>query len=128
MIGLQVDPWVVGAFVTINLAAFTAVGGVVWALLRDVTEIKTALNGTSGDQGFIDETSSKQNELAKSQDELGTQIRVQGHLLNEVAYASAELAKHVDNETDAGVDARRLEEAHERARHYRDQWSSEEDE
>lgn len=115
-----VDPWVAGALVTINIAAFTAVGAALWAVYQTVTSLDVALHGANGDQGFIEKTTESHAELAAEQRDMRGKLDVHGRLLNEVAYGARELAEVAEDELDGSVDTERLERAHERARRQRD--------
>lgn len=125
---LQIDPSLVEALVFINIAVLTGIGGALWKLFGTVTSIKTALHGSNGDQGFIEEACEADEDLAMDLEDVQAHLRLQGHLLNEVAYGAREVADLINEHAEAEVEVDRLEEAHRRARRDRGRWSDEDDE
>lgn len=101
---IDVTPWIGEALVFTNITTLAAFGGFV---LREWRRDRT--------------------ENDQKQEKIETQLRVQGRLLNELAYSYTHLAEQLEYELDAEVQTERVEDLHDLASECDSRWREDDD-
>lgn len=99
--------WLVGIFVTILIAVFTAMGAVLWktyAMTKQWDAILEGREGVDGSDGFIGRSEQRHKQLSDSHEQLYEQMLVQGQLLSELSYAFSDIAEELEDADDINVD------------------------
>lgn len=121
---MTVQPWMIEILIAVNVAVLSALGGVIWAAYRVASNLRVVLHGAEDEGGFIQTTREATDELSEEQAEICRQLKLQGRLLNELAYALADIATELDD-ADADVDIERVKELNDRVTD--DRWRKDDD-
>lgn len=122
---MSVEPWMIGALVSLNVAVLTAFGAVIWAAYRIASDIRVSLYGAEDEGGFVETTRAATSELAEDQEDIARQLKLQGRLLNKLVYAFTDLVDAMDDEVGDDVDTQHVEDLNDRVTD--DRWRNEDD-
>lgn len=102
--------WILGALLTVNLAALGVIGRFIKETYDIATDLDVLLNGPNREQkGFVQQSREAHEDLYATQKAMHQRTEVQARLVEQMAYSMTELAEAIDEMNGHDVDVDRLE-------------------